>query len=213
MLTISLPSLLSLILGSIATAQAKLPKGSSFGVAGLNAAYDYVVVGGGTAGLTVATRLAQDGRYSVAVLEAGGFPDIDNGNHSSVPGYAFSGLSATNLHGVNPKVDWMDMTTPQIGGIPLHYAQGKCLGGSSVRNLMVYQRPTVGSMRKWADELDDQSWTWENVLPYFQKSVTLTPPNLSARSQPLPSYNTSAFGNGPVKVGYAVHSFWCVARH
>jgi len=95
----------------------------------------------------------------------------------------------------------MDMTTPQVGGIPIHYAQGKGLGGSSVRNLMVYQRPTVGSMQKWADELDDQSWTWENVLPYFQKSVTLTPPNLSARSHAVPSYDTSAFGNGPVKVG------------
>lgn len=48
-----------------------LPSGSSYGVPG-NASYDYVVVGGGTAGLTVATRLAQDGRFSVAVIEAGG---------------------------------------------------------------------------------------------------------------------------------------------
>jgi len=177
-----------------------LPRGSSFGVAGENAAYDYVVVGGGTAGLTVATRLAQDGRYTIAVLEAGGFSDIDNGNHSSVPGYAFAGLSTT-LEGVNPKVDWMDMTTTQVGGRSIHYAQGKCLGGGSVRNLMVYQRPTVGSMQKWADETGDQSWTWENVLPYFQKSATLTPPNLSTRPHAKPDYDADAYGDGPLKVG------------
>ena len=47
------------------------PPGSAFGVPG-NASYDYVVVGGGTAGVTVATRLAQDGRFSVALVEAGG---------------------------------------------------------------------------------------------------------------------------------------------
>ncbi|KAI4248897.1 MAG: hypothetical protein L6R40_000909 [Gallowayella cf. fulva] len=59
--------------------------GSSFGVPGTNATYDYVIVGGGTAGLTIATRLAQDPTVSVAVVEAGGFYEIDNGNRSIVP--------------------------------------------------------------------------------------------------------------------------------
>ncbi|KAK4900672.1 hypothetical protein LTR27_002388 [Elasticomyces elasticus] len=123
----------------------QLPIGSSFAVNGENATYDYLIVGGGTAGLAIATRLAQEGRYSVAVLEAGGFYEIDNGNRSVVPGYDFYSNGAT-LDGANPQIDWMLLTTPQAGGNnkSVHYARGKCLGGSSARNYMVYQRPTKG---------------------------------------------------------------------
>jgi len=58
--------------------------GNSFGVPGKNASYDYVIVGGGTGGLTIAARLAEDKNVSVAVIEAGGFYQIDNGNGRSV---------------------------------------------------------------------------------------------------------------------------------
>lgn len=60
-------------LSSAYTVQNALPLGSSFGLAGQNASFDYVVVGGGTAGNTLAYRLAADGRFSVAVIEAGSF--------------------------------------------------------------------------------------------------------------------------------------------
>jgi choline dehydrogenase-like flavoprotein len=53
---------------------------NSFGVPGIKATYDYVVIGGGTAGLTIAARLAEDSDISVAVIEAGGFYQQDNGN-------------------------------------------------------------------------------------------------------------------------------------
>lgn len=53
---------------------------NSFGVPGLNATYDYIVIGGGTAGLTIAARLAEDSNVSVAVIEAGGFYQQENGN-------------------------------------------------------------------------------------------------------------------------------------
>ena len=58
--------------------------GNSFGIPGKNASYDYVIVGGGTGGLTIAARLAEDKNVSVAVIEAGGFYQIDNGNGRSV---------------------------------------------------------------------------------------------------------------------------------
>jgi choline dehydrogenase-like flavoprotein len=58
--------------------------GDSFGIPGKNASYDYVIVGGGTGGLTIAARLAEDKNASVAVIEAGGFYQIDNGNGRSV---------------------------------------------------------------------------------------------------------------------------------
>ena len=86
--------------------------GSAFGVPGVNATYDYVIVGGGTAGLTMATRLAENPNISVAVVEAGGFYEIDNGNRSVVPGYAtyYTGSDPDNYQ---PLIDWGFSTAPQ----------------------------------------------------------------------------------------------------
>ncbi|KAK1812752.1 hypothetical protein LTR12_012846 [Friedmanniomyces endolithicus] len=77
---------------------------SSFGVPGNNATFDYVVVGGGTAGLALSTRLSA-AELSVAVIEAGGFYETDNSNLSVVPAYAtfFTGSDPTNFQ---PLVDW-----------------------------------------------------------------------------------------------------------
>lgn len=65
---------------SVKTALATGLYSNSFGVPGVNTTYDYVVIGGGTAGLTIAARLAEDSDVSVAVVEAGGFYQQDNGN-------------------------------------------------------------------------------------------------------------------------------------
>ena len=85
--------------------------GTSFGVPGQNASFDYVVVGGGTAGLAMATRLAQTSS-SVAVIEAGGFYELDNGNNSVIPAFAtrFAGADPNDY---NPLVDWDFVTSPQ----------------------------------------------------------------------------------------------------
>jgi choline dehydrogenase len=92
---------------------AGLPRyGSFFGLPGKNATYDYVVVGGGTAGLTVASRLAEDKSLSIAVVEAGTFSEISNGNNSQVPAYSFSSVAGGGDH-VNPWIDWELETTPQ----------------------------------------------------------------------------------------------------
>ncbi len=86
--------------------------GTAFGTPGTNATFDYVIVGGGTAGLTLATRLAENPTISVAVIEAGGFYEVDNGNRSTVPGYAnfYTGSDPKNY---NPLVDWGFTTVPQ----------------------------------------------------------------------------------------------------
>lgn len=203
----------------------QLPIGSTFPVPGENATYDYVVVGAGTAGLTLATRLAQDGRYSVAVLEAGSWYALDNGNRSVIPGYDFYSANFTGLTGVNPLIDWEFMTTPQaeLAGKRTHYPRGKCLAGCSARNYLVYQRyvvpvshagilthchrPTVGTMKLWADRVGDKSWEWDHVLPFYKKSATFTPPDMSVRAaNATPHYDASAFGDGPLHVRYAQFS-------
>lgn len=86
--------------------------GSHFGVPGLPATFDYVIVGGGTAGLTLARRLAADTRYTVAVIDAGDFYEFANGNNSQVPSYAsvFTGSDPLTR---NPYLDWYQFTTPQ----------------------------------------------------------------------------------------------------
>lgn len=101
------------IISAAASAEAfSYSSGSSFGVPGVNSTFDYVVVGAGTAGAALATRLAQDGRYSVAVIEAGGFYQQLNGNLSVIPGDA-TFFAGSNPNDTNPLIDWGFVTTPQ----------------------------------------------------------------------------------------------------
>lgn len=80
------------------------PYGTFSGVPGLNATYDYVIVEGGTAGLTVASRLAENSSLSVAVVETGTFSEISNSNNSQVPAYSLKGIRGGEY--VSPWVDW-----------------------------------------------------------------------------------------------------------
>ncbi|TKA79215.1 hypothetical protein B0A55_03965 [Friedmanniomyces simplex] len=177
---------------------------SSFGVPGNNATFDYIVVGGGTAGLAMSTRLSQAG-LSVAVIEAGGFYETDNSNLSVVPAYAtfFTGSDPTNFQ---PLVDWALPLLRGSANRSIHYARGKVLGGSSARNYYLYQRATVDSLQKWADDVEDQSYTWDNLLPYYKKAVHFTPPN-ETRSNVNSSnpYDAAAFepDGGPVQVSFS----------
>lgn len=114
--------------------------GNSFGTPGQNATYDYLIVGGGTAGNAIAARLAEDFSLRVAVVEAGGFYEVDSGNRSVVPAYCL-GNDAPGV-APNPLTDWQYVTTPQSGLLDrsLPYPRGKTLGGSSALNYMAYHR-------------------------------------------------------------------------
>ena len=104
---------------NISNQQAKRTLGSSFGIPGDNRTFDYVIVGGGTAGLVIATRLVEANAGSVAVVEAGSFYEISNGNLSEVPATdgAFAG---SGLHDWQPLIDWGYHTTPQVVRISIN---------------------------------------------------------------------------------------------
>lgn len=118
MLSLCLASWLLLVspfLGCSAIPLAQQPflLGSSFGIPTVNRSFDYVIVGGGNAGLTLASRLSQKPGTSVAVVEAGSFYELTNGNISQIPAYEASHWNGKNPADSNPLVDWEFVTTPQ----------------------------------------------------------------------------------------------------
>jgi choline dehydrogenase len=114
------------------TASAQQLYSNHFGRVSINTTYDYVIVGGGTAGLAVAYRPAENGTNTVAVIEAGGFYESDGGNTSVVPGYCVQyGNIDPAMAKEFPLTDWGLVTVPQAGlnNRTLHYSRGKMLGG------------------------------------------------------------------------------------
>ncbi|HUW37493.1 MAG TPA: GMC family oxidoreductase N-terminal domain-containing protein [Rhodocyclaceae bacterium] len=124
--------------------------------------FDYIVVGGGTAGCVLANRLSQDPEVSVLLLEAGG---KDDWIWIHIPvGYLF-------CIG-NPRTDWCYRTQPEPGlnGRSILYARGRVLGGSSSINAMLYLRGQARDYDEWARLVGDASWSWKEVLPLFKGS-------------------------------------------
>lgn len=204
-----LSQVLILALACLATAQERLFS-SAFGYPGRNASFDYIVIGGGTSGLTLASRLAATSA-AVAVIEAGGFYEVENGNNSVVPLYSLTGIAFIDpspSFTPQPLMDWSLVSEPIPGadGRQVHYAQAKTLGGSSSINTMSYIRPTKGSYELWADTVGDDSFRWETMLQYFKRSIDLTPPNEEKRNNTNATvqFNPSNYdeAGGPLQVSW-----------
>ncbi|KAH7110302.1 GMC oxidoreductase-like protein [Dendryphion nanum] len=174
-----------------------------------NVSFDYVVIGGGTAGLAIASRLST--YFTVAVIEAGGLYERDNGNQSTVPYYSLilPFLGTTEDYPKNSLMDWDLISTPQpgAGNRRIHYAQGKTLGGSSAINTMAYHRATRGAYAWWAELVGDDGFRYEKMERFFKRSATLTPPNLKKRNAPNATvlYDEDAFDykqKGPLQVSW-----------
>jgi choline dehydrogenase len=122
--------------------------------------YDYIVVGGGSAGCVLAARLSEDENVSVLLIEAGPPDTLDN---IHIP------LGVASL--VRSAVDW-DMWTghePHCDGRRVYLPRGKTLGGSSSTNAMVYIRGNAADYDAWRDA-GCAGWGYEDLLPYFKRS-------------------------------------------
>lgn len=153
--------------------------------------FDFVIIGAGSAGNVVATRLTEDPKCSVLVIEAG----INNAGVDTV---AAPGLAGLNLP--NSSVTWNYSTTPQaaLNGRVLPYSRGRVLGGSSSLNFMVYTRGSNAEYDRWANLTGDEGWAWKNVSQFYFKNSRMVPPadGHNVTGQFIPADH----GNGPVEI-------------
>ncbi|MCW6507882.1 GMC family oxidoreductase [Lichenifustis flavocetrariae] len=125
--------------------------------------FDYVIVGAGSAGCILASRLSESGEYRVALIEAGG---PDDSFWFRIPvGYARSYF--------DPRVNWMYSTEPEreLGDRRIYTPRGKVQGGSGSINAMIFVRGAAQDFDDWA-EVSSPDWRFEAVLPYFRKLET-----------------------------------------
>ncbi|MDH0898344.1 GMC family oxidoreductase N-terminal domain-containing protein [Comamonas aquatica] len=123
--------------------------------------FDYIVIGGGTAGALLCNRLSADRNVRVLLIEAGRKDD-----------YHWIHIPVGYLHCIgNPRTDWLYQTEADAGlnGRSLRYPRGKTLGGCSSINGMIYMRGQARDYDQWAGLTGDDSWRWEQVLPAFMK--------------------------------------------
>ncbi|KAG6864362.1 hypothetical protein C0991_010220, partial [Blastosporella zonata] len=153
-----------------------------------DAVYDFVIVGGGTAGNVIANRLTENPNFKILVLEAGG---THEGNIAAM--IPFFGPTLTP----NTPYDWNYTTTPQagLGGRSVAYPRGYALGGCSavstldhtysyevqftkrfIEDFLMYTRGPSEGYDEVAKISGDSGWSWENLQPYFRKNEKWTAP-------------------------------------
>ncbi|KAF2246817.1 GMC oxidoreductase [Trematosphaeria pertusa] len=162
-----------------------------------NATYDFVIAGGGTAGLTVADRLSETLNVSVLVIEFGPFDQRED---------------EVMIPGLFPAIPyfWLPlMSTPQtaLGGTSYTVPCGRVVGGGSMVNAMFMSRGSAVEYDTWA-QLGATGWTWRDLLPYFRKSETFNRPDPIYAAEHNITWDDSVHGfQGPVPVTIAPYDY------
>lgn len=194
---------------------------------------DYLIIGGGTAGLVVAARLSENPEINVGVIEAGPSALNKDGNEAiNVPGrYGES---------IGSEYDWKFQTTPQkgLGGRSLPWPRGRVLGGTSALNFMAWNRGHREDYDAWA-KLGNRGWGWDDLLyvfgslnfisstlalppvdvltgfrPFFRRSENFHPPSAAHQEKYQSSYIPKFNGiGGPLHTTHVkqygpAHQYW-----
>ena len=177
----------------------------------LGKAWDYVIVGAGSAGCVLGRRLSEDTNATVLLLEAGGKPS----DPAIFSPPAWPGLAGGDF-------DWNYTSLPQPGLLGRRVAQprGKGLGGSTLINALGFQRGPMQAYDRWADETGDQGWSAENMLPFFRKPETASSGADAFRGGDGPLHVlelgdvddhhplSAAIGDAGVEAGYPLNPDW-----
>ncbi|KAI0073789.1 alcohol oxidase [Panus rudis PR-1116 ss-1] len=155
--------LYALLYCSISTVRGKEVDADTFA----HTSFDYVVVGGGTTGLAVASRLSDDPNVIVGVIEAGAHKEDNN---ILIPAFAFNGLG-------DPAYDWLLTTLPQtqLANRTLVPFRGKVLGGTSAINTMQYTKASSVEYDAWRT-VGNPGWSFDELQPFMKRAERWTPP-------------------------------------
>ncbi|KAG9789513.1 Dehydrogenase [Exophiala dermatitidis] len=158
--------------------------------------YDYIICGGGTAGLTVAARLTENPEVTVGVIEAG----------KNRLGDALVDTPALFLQMLgNKEYDWTFDTVPQVGNKSKihHVPRGRALGGSSAINYMMYVRGSDQDYDDWAELANDPAWSSAKLKEYMRKHQTLEPIDERVTDRTcMPFVGDNHGTSGPVRTSF-----------
>ncbi|VUC32404.1 unnamed protein product [Clonostachys rosea] len=158
--------------------------------------FDYVIAGGGTAGLVIANRLSEDPSTNVVVIE----PGRDVRDDADVLNVDRAGVT------YSPDLDWKfkSIAQPQLGNRVIDHPAGKALGGTTVINGLYYIRGNKAEYDAW-ERLGNPGWNWDTLLPYFIRSEKFAIP-AKAQGEAGMSYLPQYHGeSGPLNTGHPSH--------
>ncbi|KAI1851278.1 hypothetical protein JX266_003353 [Neoarthrinium moseri] len=177
------------VVASIANAQL-------IGNGSLRDEYDYIIVGGGPGGMTLANRLSENSSVTVLLIEAGPLHNYEKA--IMIP--RWQPLSALEL-----QYQWELLTVPQTELLyrPVPLEQGRLLGGGSSINIMLMNLGAPAEFEAWAD-FGNPGWDWDGISPYYRKAEKYTPPSAEQLTEFNITYDEVCHGfDGQVSSGYS----------
>lgn len=156
--------------------------------------FDYIIIGGGPAGLVLANRLSEDPHVTVAVVEAGD-AQFNNPNVTRVDTFGA---------GLNTSIDWQYISAPQkyTNDKELIYYSGKALGGTTTINGMTYLRAEKEQIDQW-EAFGNEGWNWDSLFPYYRSEEHFQSPDAS-KAENGATYEGEFHGfEGEVTVGWS----------